>query len=156
MIAQETIQQILSRIDIIEIVGGFVKLKKRGANYLGICPFHNERTPSFTVSPAKEIYKCFGCGRSGNSISFLMEHEKYSYVEALRWLAQKYNVEIEETESSPEQKLQQQAADSLYIINGFAQKFFSDYLFNTEEGQDIGLSYLKERGFREDVIKKFQ
>ena len=156
MITQNTIQQILSRIDIVDIVGSFVKLKKRGANYLGNCPFHNERTPSFTVSPAKEIYKCFGCGRSGNSISFLMEHEKYSYVEALRWLAQKYNVEIEETESSPEQKLQQQAADSLYIINGFAQKFFSEYLFNTEEGQDIGLSYLKERGFREDIIKKFQ
>src|ERR1700751_1015649 len=134
MISQQTIQQILSRIDIIEIVGSFVKLKKRGANYLGNCPFHNERTPSFTVSPAKEIYKCFGCGRSGNSISFLMEHEKYSYVEALRWLAQKYNVEIEETESSPEQKQVQQVADSLYIINGFAQKFFTEALFDTEEG----------------------
>src|ERR1700741_467975 len=110
MISQNTIQQILGRIDIIDVIGGFVKLKKRGTNYLGLCPFHNEKSPSFTVSPAKEIYKCFGCGRSGNSISFLMEHEKYSYVEALRWLAQKYNVEIEETESSPEQKLQQQAA----------------------------------------------
>ncbi|MBI3884011.1 MAG: DNA primase, partial [Sphingobacteriales bacterium] len=108
------------------------------------------------VSPVKEIYKCFGCGRSGNSIGFLMEHEKYSYVEALRWLAQKYNVEIEETETTPEQKLQQQSADSLYIINNFAQKFFSDVLLNTEEGQDIGLSYLKERGFDEAIIKKFQ
>ncbi len=156
MISQNTIQQILSRIDIIEIIGSFIKLKKRGTNYLGLCPFHNEKSPSFTVSPAKEIYKCFGCGRSGNSIGFLMEHEKYSYVEALRWLAQKYNVEIEETETTPEQKLQQLSADSLYIINGFAQKFFSDYLFNTEEGQDIGLSYLKERGFREEIIKKFQ
>jgi DNA primase len=156
MISQNTIQQILSRIDVIEIVGGFVKLKKRGANYLGLCPFHNEKTPSFTVSPAKEIYKCFGCGRSGNAISFLMEHEKYSYVEALRWLAQKYNVEIEETETSPEFKIQQQTADSLYIINSFAQKYFSDVLFNTEEGKDIGLSYLKERGFREEIIKKFQ
>jgi DNA primase len=131
-------------------------LKKRGANYLGLCPFHNEKTPSFTVSPAKEIYKCFGCGRSGNTISFLMEHEKYSYVEALKWLANKYNVEIEETESSPEIKLQQQAAESLHILNGFAQKYFTDKLFNNEEGQDIGLSYLKERGFREDVILKFQ
>ncbi|MEJ7586417.1 MAG: DNA primase [Ferruginibacter sp.] len=156
MISQNTIQQILSRIDIIEIVGTFIKLKKRGANYLGLCPFHNEKSPSFTISPAKEIYKCFGCGRSGNTIGFLMEHEKYSYVEALRWLAQKYNVEIEETETSPEQKLQQLSADSLYIINGFAQKFFTDYLFNSEEGQDIGLSYLKERGFRDEVIKKFQ
>ena len=156
MISQNTIQQILSRIDIIEIVGGYVKLKKRGANYLGLCPFHNEKSPSFTVSPAKEIYKCFGCGKSGNSIGFLMELEKYSYVEALRWLANKYNVEIEETEVSPEQKLVQQSADSLYIINNFAQHFFSDYLFNTEPGRDIGLSYLKQRGFREDIIKRFQ
>lgn len=156
MISQNTIQQILSRIDIIEIVGSFIKLKKRGTNYLGLCPFHNEKSPSFTVSPAKEIYKCFGCGRSGNTIRFLMEHEKYSYVEALRWLAQKYNVEIEETETTPEQKLQQLSADSLYIINSFGQKYFTDILFNTEEGQDIGLSYLKERGFREDIIRKFQ
>ena len=156
LIAQNTIQQILSRIDIVEIVGSFVKLKKRGANYLGLCPFHNEKTPSFTVSPSKEIYKCFGCGRSGNSISFLMEHEKYSYAESLRWLAAKYNVEIEETETSPEYKQQQQVADSIYIINNFAQKYFSDVLFNTEEGQAIALSYLKERGFREDIIRKFQ
>ena len=156
MISQQTIQQILSRIDIIEIVGSFVKLKKRGTNYLGLCPFHNEKTPSFTVSPAKEIYKCFGCGRSGNTISFLMEHEKYSYVEALRWLAARYNVEIEEKELSPEARQQQQVADSLYIINTFAQKFFADTLFNTEEGQDIGLSYLKERGFNEEIMRKFQ
>jgi DNA primase len=156
LITNTSIQQIQSRIDIIEIIGSFIKLKKRGANYLGLCPFHNEKSPSFTVSPAKEIYKCFGCGRSGNTIGFLMEHEKYSYVEALRWLAQKYNVEIEETIASPEQKQQQQSADSLYIINSFGQKFFTDCLFNTEEGQDIGLSYLKERGFGEDIIKKFQ
>ena len=136
MISQQSIQQILSRIDIIEIVGGFVKLKKRGANYLGLCPFHNEKTPSFTVSPTKEIYKCFGCGRSGNSVSFLMEHEKYSYVEALRWLANKYNVEIEETEVSPEAKQMQLQADSLYILNGFAQKYFSTLLFENEEGRD--------------------
>ncbi len=156
MITQNTIQQILSRIDIVEIVGSFVKLKKRGTNYIGLCPFHNEKSPSFTVSATKEIYKCFGCGRSGNSISFLMEQEKYSYVEALRWLAAKYNVEIEETETSPEFKQQQQVSDSLYIINNFAQKFFSYALLNTEEGQDIALAYLKERGFREDIIKKFQ
>ncbi|MBS1666228.1 MAG: DNA primase [Bacteroidetes bacterium] len=156
MISQETIAQILSRIDIIDIVGGFVKLKKRGANYLGLCPFHNEKSPSFTVSPVKEIYKCFGCGRSGNTISFLMEHEKYSYVETLRWLANRYHIEIEETEASPEAKLQQQVAESLFIINNFAQQYFSDVLFNQEEGQNIGLSYLKERGFREDIIKKFQ
>ncbi|MEI7473051.1 MAG: DNA primase [Chitinophagaceae bacterium] len=156
MITQNTIQQIQSRIDVVEIVGSFVKLKKRGTNYLGLCPFHNEKTPSFTVSPTKEIYKCFGCGRSGNAISFLMEAEKYSYVEALRWLANKYNVEIEETETSPEYKQVQLAADSLYIINHFAQEYFSEQLLETENGQDIALSYLKERGFREDTIKKFQ
>src|ERR1700754_3987837 len=138
MIAQQTIQQILSRIDIIEIVGGFVRLKKRGTNYLGLCPFHNEKSPSFTVSPAKEIYKCFGCGRSGNTISFLMEHEKYSYAEALRWLAARYNVEIEERELSPEARQQQQTADSLYIINTCAQKVFTDTMFKSDEGQDIG------------------
>ncbi len=156
MIAQSTIQQILGRIDIIDTIGSFVKLKKRGSNYLGLCPFHNEKTPSFTVSPSKELYKCFGCGRSGNTISFIMEHEKYSYVEALKWLANKYGVEVEETFQTDEQKQTQLAADSLYIINSFAQQFFTKQLFETEEGQDIGLAYFKERGFREDIIKKFQ
>ncbi len=156
MISQATIQQILSRIDIIDVVGAFVKLKRRGSNFLGLCPFHNEKTPSFTVSPSKELYKCFGCGRSGNAVSFVMEHEKYSYPEALRWLANKYGIEIEETFQSDEQRQQMQAADSLYIINQFAQQFFSKVLFDTEEGQDIGLAYFKERGFREDVIRKFQ
>ncbi len=132
-----------------------MKLKRRGANYLGLCPFHNERTPSFTVSPTKEIFKCFGCGKSGNAISFIMEHEKLSYVEALKWFAARYNIEVEETESSPEQKLQQQAAESLYIINQFAQQFYQRQLFETEEGQSVGLSYLKERGFTEATIKKF-
>jgi DNA primase len=155
MISQQTIQQILSRIDIIEIVGSFVRLKKRGTNYLGLCPFHNEKSPSFTVSPVKEIYKCFGCGRSGNTISFLMEHEKYSYAEALRWLAAKYNVEIEEKEVSPEVRQQQQVADSLYILNGFAGKWFHEALLQSEEGQDIGLSYLRQRGFNDDIIHKF-
>ncbi|MET0391687.1 MAG: DNA primase, partial [Chitinophagaceae bacterium] len=156
MISQATIQQILSRLDIIDVVGNFVKLKRRGTNYLGLCPFHNEKTPSFTVSPAKEIYKCFGCGRSGNTISFLMEHEKYSYVEALKWLANKYGIEVEETFATDEQRQQQQSADSLYIINGFARDFFTRMLFETEEGQDIGLAYFRERGFREEVIRKFQ
>src|SRR5438128_12611231 len=110
MISQNTIQQILGRLDIVDVVGNFVRLKKRGTNYLGLCPFHNEKSPSFTVSPSKEIYKCFGCGRSGNSIGFLMEHEKYSYVEALRWLAAKYNVTVEETEVSAEQKIQHQVS----------------------------------------------
>ena len=156
MISPNTIQQILSRIDILDVIGGFIKLKKRGSNYLGLCPFHNEKTPSFTVSPAKELYKCFGCGKSGNTISFIMEHEKYSYVDALKWLANKYGIEIEETFQNDEQRQQMQVAESLFIINFFGQQFFSKTLFETEEGQDVGLSYLKQRGFREDVIKKFQ
>ncbi len=156
MITPNTIQQITSRIDIIDVVGEFVKLKKRGTNYLGLCPFHNEKSPSFTVSPAKEIYKCFGCGKSGNTITFLMEHEKYNYVEALKWLAARYNIEVEETETSPEQKQLIQTADSLYIINNFAKQFFSNSLLNTDDGKAIALSYLKERGFREAVIEKFQ
>lgn len=155
MISPNTIQQILSRIDIIDVVGNFVKLKRRGSNYLGNCPFHHEKTPSFTVSPSKEIFKCFGCGKSGNTISFIMEHEKLSYVEALKWLANRYNVEVEETESSPEKKLAQQTSESLFIINQFAQQFYAHQLFETEDGQNIGLEYLKERGFTEDTIRKF-
>ena len=156
MISPSTIQQITNRIDIIEIVGEFVKLKKRGSNYIGNCPFHNEKTPSFSVSPSKEIYKCFGCGKSGNAIGFVMEHEKYSYVEALKWIAARYNIQIEETEVSPEVKQQMQVAESLYIINSFAQKHLSNNLFTTEEGKSVGLSYLQHRGFRDDILEKFQ
>ena len=156
MITPQSIEQIKNRIDIIEVLGDYIKLKKRGSNYLGLCPFHNEKSPSFTVSPAKELYKCFGCGKSGNTITFLMEHDKLSYVEALRWLANRFNIEIEETEQTQEQKQFVQTADSLYIINNFSQQFFNTQLFDTEEGQDIALSYLKERGFQEEIIKKFQ
>ena len=156
MISQQTIQEIQSRIDIYDIVGSFVKLKRRGTNYIGNCPFHNEKTPSFTVSPSKEIYKCFGCGKSGNAIGFVMEHEKYSYVEALRWLATRYNIDIVETETSPEYKEQQQTADSLHILNQFAAKYFSEQLLESEEGQNNALSYLKERGFNDLTIEKFQ
>ena len=156
MITPQTIEQIKSRIDIIDIISDYVKLKKRGSNYLGLCPFHNEKTPSFTVSPAKELYKCFGCGKSGNAITFLMEHDKLSYVESLKWLAARYNIEIEETETSPEQKILAQTADSLYIINNYAKDFFENTLWNNEEGKEVALSYLKERGFRDETIKKFQ
>ncbi len=156
MISPQTIEQITNRIDIIDVVGEFVKLKKRGANYLGLCPFHNEKTPSFTVSPAKEIYKCFGCGKSGNTITFLMEQEKYSYTEALRWLAQRYNIEIQETEVSDETRVVQQAAESLHALNNFAQKFFTEQLLKTEEGQSNALTYLEERGYSINTIEKFQ
>ena len=156
MISPTTIQQILGRLDIIDVIGSFVKLKKRGSNYLGLCPFHNEKTPSFTVSQSKEIYKCFGCGKSGNTISFVMEHEKYSYVDALKWLAARYGIEVEESFQSDEQRQVQLTADSLFIINEFARDFFTKTLFGTEEGKDVGLAYFKERGFREDIIQKFQ
>ena len=156
MITPQTIQQITSRIDIIDVVGEFVKLKKRGTNYLGNCPFHNEKSPSFTVSPAKEIYKCFGCGKSGNTITFLMEHEKYSYVEALRWLAARYNIEIEETEASPAQKIAQQTADSLYAINHFAMEFFTKQYWDTEAGETIAQSYMQHRGFLRPIVEKFK
>lgn len=156
MISPQTIQQITSRIDILDVVGEFVKLKKRGTSYLGLCPFHGEKSPSFTVSPAKEIYKCFGCGKSGNSITFLMEHEKYSYIEAMRWLANRYNIEIEETQVSPQVKQAQLVADSLFVINNFARNFFTEQLWRTDEGQNIALSYLEERGFTNEVMEKFQ
>jgi DNA primase len=156
LISPATIQQILARTDITDVVGSFVKLKKRGTNLLGLCPFHNEKTPSFTVSPSKEIYKCFGCGKSGNTISFVMEHEKYSYPEALKWLAQRYGIEIEETYINDEQRQQLQTADSLYALNQFAQQFFSKQLLDTEEGQDIGLAYFREREFTDAIIQKFQ
>ena len=156
MITAQTIQQITSRIDIIDVVGEFVKLKKRGTNYLGNCPFHNEKSPSFTVSPAKEIYKCFGCGKSGNTITFLMEHEKYSYVEALRWLAARYHIEIEETETSPAQKMAQQVADSLYAINHFAMDWFSNQYWETEAGATIAQSYMQHRGFLKPIVEKFK
>ena len=156
MITQATIQQIMARADITDVVGSFVKLKKRGTNLLGLCPFHNEKTPSFTVSPAKEIYKCFGCGKSGNVVSFVMEHEKYSYPETLKWLAQRYQIEIEETQLNDDQRQALQVADSLFALNQFAQQFFTQQLTATEEGKAIGLSYFEERGFRNESIQKFQ
>jgi DNA primase len=146
----------MASADITDVVGSFVKLKKRGTNLLGLCPFHNEKTPSFTVSPSKEIYKCFGCGKSGNVVSFVMEHEKYSYPETLKWLAQRYQIEIEETQLNDDQRQALQAADSLFALNQFAQEFFTTQLLNTEEGKAIGMSYFEERGFRKEIIQKFQ
>ncbi|NDC76659.1 MAG: DNA primase [Chitinophagia bacterium] len=156
MIAPQSIQEVLDRIDIIDVVGQFVKLKRRGSNHIGLCPFHHEKTPSFSVSQAKEIYKCFGCGRSGNTIGFLMEHEKYSYVEAIRWLASRYGVELEETDVSPEHRQQQQQAESLFILNAFARDHFARQLTEDGPGTDIGLSYLHERGFTDETIRHFQ
>lgn len=156
MIAPSSIQEVLNRADIVDVVGQFVRLKKRGANYIANCPFHQEKTPSFSVSAAKGIYKCFGCGKAGNVVTFIQEHEKLTYPEAIRWLADYYKVTLEETEKSPEQQQQQLAEESLRILNEFAAQHFHDTLLHTEEGQAIGLSYFKERGFRKDIIERFR
>ena len=156
MIPKETIDQIFETARIEEIVGDFVVLKKRGVNYIGNCPFHNEKTPSFTVSPTKGIYKCFGCGKGGNSINFIMEIEHFNYPEALKFVAKKYNIEIEEEEMTSEQVERSNEKDSLFIVSNFANDYFQDMLWNTEEGKSVGLSYFKERGFTEETIKKFE
>ena len=156
MIKPETIQEIFETARVEEVVGDFISLKKRGVNFIGHCPFHNEKTPSFTVSPAKGIYKCFGCGKGGNSVNFVMEHEHYTYPEALKFLAKKYNIEIEEEQQTPEQLEFINAQESLYHVSAFAQQNFTDNLTKTEEGKAIGLSYFKSRDFSEATIEKFQ
>ena len=156
MISKETIQTIFETVRVDEIISEFVSLKKRGVNFIGLCPFHNEKTPSFTVSPTKGIYKCFGCGKAGNAVNFLMEHEHYTYPEALKYIAKKYNIEIDEDEQSPEQIQSLNEKESLYHVSVFAQNYFSDNLLNNEEGKAIGLTYFKERGFTTETIEKFQ
>lgn len=156
MIKKETIDKILETALIEEVVGDFVQLKKRGTSLIGLCPFHNEKSPSFHVSPAKGIFKCFGCGKGGDSVHFIMEHEKYSYPEALKYVANKYHIEVEETEVTPAFREAQDKRESLYIVSNYAAKFFADKMWNSEEGKTIGLSYFKERGFRDDIIKKFE
>ena len=155
MIIRETIDKIMETARIEEVVGDFVHLKKRGTSLIGNCPFHGEKTPSFHVSVSKGIYKCFGCGKGGDSVRFIMEHEKYSYPEALKFLASKYNIEVEETVETAQDLEAQNAKESLYIVSQFATNYFEDQLWNGKEGKAIGLSYFKERGFREDIIKKF-
>ena len=155
MIPKETIDLIFETARIDEVVGDFVQLKKRGVNLLGNCPFHDEKTPSFTVSPAKGIYKCFGCGKGGNAVNFVMDHEHFSYPEALKYLANKYNIFIEETVRTPEQEEAANDRESMFIVSNIANEYFQDQLFNSDEGRAVGLSYFKERGFREEVLKKF-
>jgi DNA primase len=155
MIKPDTIDKIFDTARIEEVVGDFVTLKKRGVNMLGLCPFHNEKTPSFTVSPAKGIFKCFGCGKGGNSVNFIMELEHFSYPEALKYLANKYSIEIDEEKPSPEQQEAFDEKESLFNLTAFAQKHFEETIFNTEEGKAIGLSYFRERGFTNETIKKF-
>ncbi|MCZ4245181.1 DNA primase [Pedobacter punctiformis] len=156
MINRETIDKIMDTARIEEVVGDFVHLKKRGTSLIGNCPFHGEKTPSFHVSVTKGIYKCFGCGKGGDSVRFIMDHEKYSYPEALKFLANKYNIEVAETELTPQDAEAQSAKESLYIVSQYAATFFVKQLWETDEGKAIGLSYFKERGFREDILKKFE
>jgi DNA primase len=156
MIDRPTIERILDAAQIVDVVQEFVPLKKRGVNYLGLCPFHNEKTPSFTVSPSKEIFKCFGCGKVGNSVNFVMEHEHLTYPEALKYLAKKYHIEVVEKELSREELEKQNERESLLIVSSYAARQFSENLFQTDEGMSVGLTYFKERGFRQDTLKKFE
>ena len=156
MIDQATIDRILDAAQIVEVVSDFVTLRKRGVNYVGLCPFHNEKTPSFSVSPSKGLCKCFSCGKGGNAVHFIMEHEQMSYPEALRYLAKKYNVEIKERELTNEEKEVQSNRESMFIVNNFARDYFQNILKNHVDGRSIGLAYFRQRGFRDDIIDKFQ
>jgi DNA primase len=156
MIDQPTIDRITDAAQIQDVVGDFVTLKKRGVNLLGLCPFHGEKTPSFIVSPAKGIFKCFGCGKGGNSVHFIMEHEQINYYDALKYLARKYHIEVQERELSPEEMAVRNDRESMFLVNDFAQKHFTHTLHNHIDGKSIGLSYFRERGFRDDIIQKFQ
>jgi DNA primase len=156
MIDRSTIERILDAAQIVDVVQEFVPLKKRGVNYLGLCPFHNEKTPSFTVSPSKEIFKCFGCGKVGNSVNFVMEHEHLTYPEALKYLAKKYHIEVIEKELTQEELEKQNERESLLVVSSYASRQFTENLFHADEGISIGLTYFKERGFRQDTLKKFE
>lgn len=156
MIDQATIDRILDAAQIVEVVSDFVTLRKRGVNYVGLCPFHNEKTPSFSVSPSKGLCKCFSCGKGGNAVHFIMEHEQMSYPEALRYLAKKYNIEIKERELPNEEKEVQSNRESMFIVNNFARDYFQNILKNHVDGRSIGLAYFRQRGFRDDIIDKFQ
>lgn len=156
MISAASIQEVRDRADIVEVVGHFLHLKRRGVNYLALCPFHNEKTPSFNVNPSRGIYKCFGCGRGGDALSFIQEHEKFSFVETVRWLADFYHIELEETQDSAQTIANRQIEESLRILFEFAIQYFEHNLHHTEEGQTIGLSYFKERGFTQQIIESFR
>ena len=156
MIDQATIDRIMDAAQIVDVVSEFVTLRRRGVNYVGLCPFHNEKTPSFSVSPSKGVCKCFSCGKGGNVVHFIMEHEQLTYYEALKWLAKKYGIEVKERELSNEEKQAQSVRESLFLVNDFANNYFQDILHNHRDGQAIGMSYFRQRGFRDDIIKKFQ
>ncbi|MGV8827874.1 MAG: DNA primase [Breznakibacter sp.] len=158
MIDHSTIERVMETANsqIVEVITDYISLKKRGVNYLGNCPFHNEKTPSFIVSPGKGIFKCFGCGKGGNALNFVMEHDHLTYVEAIKQLGRKFNIEVVDKEASPEQQQLKDERESMMVVTDFASRYFADQLWASEEGQTIGLSYFRERGFRDDIIKKFQ
>lgn len=156
MISRETIDEVKSRVDVVDVIGDFVTLKRSGQNYKALSPFTNEKTPSFYVVPAKGIFKDFSSGKGGDAITFIMEHEGFSYVEAIRYLAQKYGVEIKEEATTTTQDDGRNERDSLYILMGFARETYTDLLFNHEEGRAVALSYFRERGFSDPVIRKFE
>ena len=156
MIPRETINQIIETARIEDVVSEFVTLRKRGSNLIGVCPFHKEKTPSFNVNPARNIFKCFGCGKAGDSVRFIMEHEHYSFQEALRYLAKKYGIKIEEREQTPEELAAQNERERMFNINSFAQQYFSNTMMTSDEGQSVGLAYFHERGFRDAIINRFQ
>ena len=155
MIDQATIDKIMAATDIVDVVSDFVSLRRRGANYWGLCPFHDDRSPSFSVSPSKGVCKCFSCGKGGSAIHFIMEHEQLSYYEALKYLAKKYDIEVHEKELTDEERQKRSERENMFVINTFAQEFFSKSLLETDEGRSVGLAYFKERGFNEDIIRKF-
>ena len=156
MILPQSIEEVLQRADIVEIIEQFIRLKKRGANYVANCPFHNESTPTFSVNPARGIFKCFGCGKGGNAVTFVQEHEKLSFPEAIKWIASYYKIALQETERSPEQQIVQQVEESIRVINEFATTHFQTNLWDTEDGLLIGQSYFKERGFSKEIIEQFR
>ena len=156
MIDRSTINRIMDAVDIVDVVKEFVTLRKAGVNYKGLCPFHDEKTPSFVVSPSKQLCKCFSCGKGGNAVHFVMEHEQMTYPEALRWLAKKYGIEIHEKEETEEEKRSASTRESMFILNEWARDYFTDILHNHADGIAIGMSYFRSRGFRDDIIKKFQ
>jgi DNA primase len=156
MIDRPTVDRIMEAANIVDVISEFVSLRKAGTSFKGLCPFHDDRTPSFSVSPVKGVYKCFSCGEAGNVVNFIMKHEQMTYPEALRWIARKYNIEVQERELTSEEKRLENERESMFLVNEWASKYFQDILKNHADGQAIGLQYFRSRGFRDDIIEKFQ
>ena len=154
MIDRATVERIMDAAQIVDVVSDFVTLRRAGVNYKGLCPFHDDRTPSFVVSPAKGLCKCFACGKGGNAVHFIMEHEQLSYPDALRYLARKYHIEIQERELTDQEKLAQSERESMFVVNEWARDYFEQQLYDTVDGRAIGMAYFRSRGFRDDIIKR--